>query len=127
LACLRKTLTDLERLRAALDDIRATIDDEAAGAAADYEFHDALVQASHSPTLISLYKAMAPLLLRFHHERRTEVSRDAGLKIVVAQDHGRVFDALVAGDGMRADAVLRNHFTLGNEHRLQAATSKATP
>lgn len=124
LACTRATIDDLERLRAALETIRATIDDEAAGAAADYEFHDALVRASHSPTLLCLYRAMAPLLHRSHRERRRLVRRYADIKTYVAQDHARVFEAVVARDEAGADAILRQHFAIGDEYRRRAAVAE---
>jgi GntR family transcriptional repressor for pyruvate dehydrogenase complex len=117
LACTRATIDDLERLR-------ATIDDEAAGAAADYEFHDALVRASHSPTLLCLYRAMAPLLHRSHRERRGLVRRYADIKTYVAQDHARVFEAVVARDEAGADAILRQHFAIGDEYRRRAAVAE---
>ena len=126
LACARATLSDLERLRAALESVRTTIDDEAAGAAADYEFHDALVRASHSPTLLCLYRAMAPLLHQSHLERRDLVRRYADIKGPVIQGHARIFEAIVARDEAGADAILRQHFAIGDEHRRRTATAKAT-
>jgi GntR family transcriptional regulator, transcriptional repressor for pyruvate dehydrogenase complex len=127
LACARATLTDLERLRAALEDIRATIDDDAACAAADYAFHDALVRASHSPTLVCLYRAVAPLLHRSLRKRLGLMRRYADLKATVIQDHARVFEAVAARDEAGADAIMRKHFAIGDEYRRRAATSEAVP
>ena len=126
LACTRATLTDLERLRAVLENIRATMDDEAAGAAADFAFHDALVCASHSPTLVCLYRAVTPLLHRTHRERRSLMRRYADLKDCVAQDHARVFEAIVARDEAGVEAIMRRHFAIGDEYRRRAATAEAT-
>jgi DNA-binding FadR family transcriptional regulator len=125
LACKRATLADLERLRAALEDIRATMDDEAAGAAADFAFHDALVRASHSPTLLCLYRAVTPLLHRSHRERRSLMRRYADLKVYVTQDHERVFEAVVAGNEAATEAILRKHFAIGDEYRRRAAIAGA--
>ncbi len=127
LPCVRATLADLERLRAALETVRTTIDDEAAGAVADYESHDALVRASHSPTLLCMYQALAPLLHRSHRERRSLVRRYADIKAYVTQDHARIFAAVVARDEARADATLRKHFAIGDEHRRRVVTAEATP
>ena len=44
LACQRATTADFERLRQALRQIEATIDDSRKGGLADYEFHSALVR-----------------------------------------------------------------------------------
>ena len=125
LACKRATLADLERLRAALENIRATIDDEAAGAAADFSFHDALVRASHSPTLLCLHRAVTPLLQHVHRERRSLMRRYPDLKTSVAQDHERIFEAVVAGNGSATEAILRKHFAIGDEYRRRAAVAGA--
>ncbi|MDB5402880.1 MAG: FadR family transcriptional regulator [Rhodopila sp.] len=127
LACSRATLADLERLRAALEDVRRTINDETAGATSDYIFHEALVRAGHAPTLLCLYRAMAPLLHRTHQERRVLVRRYADIKRYVAEDHERIFEAVVARDEARADAILRKHFAIGDEYRHRAATSAVMP
>jgi DNA-binding FadR family transcriptional regulator len=126
LACTRSTLADLELLRAALENIRATMDDEAAGAAADFAFHDALVCASHSPTLLCLYRAVTPLLHRSHRERRRLVRRYPDLKDRVAQDHERVFEAVVAGNEDATEAILRKHFAIGDEYRRRVVGRAAT-
>jgi DNA-binding FadR family transcriptional regulator len=125
LACTRATLADLERLRAALENIRVAMDDEAAGAAADYAFHDALVRASHSPTLLCLYRAVAPLLHRTLRERLGLMRRYPDLKVTVIEDHARVFEAIVARDEAGAEAIMRKHFAIGDEYRRRAATGEA--
>jgi GntR family transcriptional regulator, transcriptional repressor for pyruvate dehydrogenase complex len=125
LACKRATPADLERLRVALENIRATMDDEAAGAAADFAFHDALVRASHSPTLLCLYRAVTPLLHRSHRERRNLMRRYADLKVQVAQDHERIFEAVATGNGAATEAILREHFAIGDEYRRRAAVAGA--
>ena len=126
LACCRAALGDLERLRRALDHIQATIDDEIAGADADFAFHDALVRAGKSETLLCLHGAMAGLLRDSHRERRGLLHRYPGIKEYVAQDHVRIFDAVIARDPAHADAVLRHHFAIGDEYRRRAALSPAT-
>jgi len=120
LACTRARLTDLERLRAVLDRIDATMDDPESGAAADYAFHAALVQAAGSETLLCLYQAMADLLRHSHRDRRELVRRFPDLSLDLAQDHARIFAAVVARDPAEADRVLRRHFAIGDEYRKAA-------
>lgn len=126
LGCQRATLDDMERLRRALDRITTTLDDPAEGAAADYAFHDALVQSAHSETLLCLYQAMAELLRKSHRERRDLVRRYADIKDYLAQDHARIFHALAVGDPQAADDVLRRHFAIGDEYRRQAVLATAS-
>jgi GntR family transcriptional repressor for pyruvate dehydrogenase complex len=128
LACQRATLSDVERLRGGLDRIAATIDDQLEGGKADYEFHAALVDTAKSATLLCMYQAISELLLRSHVNRRALVGA-AGtssanfIKEYLIDDHRRIFDAVVARDGQRADDVLRKHFEIGNEYRRQAAVN----
>jgi GntR family transcriptional repressor for pyruvate dehydrogenase complex len=127
LACSRATMTDLERLRAAVAEIAATIDDPGAGGLADHSFHDALVAAAHSETLSTLYGAIASLLLRSHRDRRKSVfGTDDGRHYLI--DHHRlVFEALAAADPRRADDVLREHFAIGDEYRRRDVATGPRP
>lgn len=123
LACRRATVSDIERLRVALDRVETTMDDAAERAAADHAFHAALVRASKSETLNCLYDAMADLLIRTHRDRRDLGQRFADIKDYVAQDHARLFNAIVARDEERADVTLRKHFAIGDEYRRKAAVA----
>lgn len=125
LACARATMTDLERLRAAVSAIEATIDDPAAGGLADHAFHEALVGAAHSDTLSTLYGAIGSLLLRSHRDRRQSVFGTADGRQYLIEHHRLVFGALAGGDPRRADDVLREHFAIGDEYRRRdVATGK---
>jgi DNA-binding FadR family transcriptional regulator len=121
LACQRATTADIERLRAALDAIEATVNDPAGGEA-DFEFHQALVRASRSDTICQLYAAMATLLQRSHRDRR-QLVREKGTEIkrTVVEDHRRLLEVVIAGDEDAADQALRRHFRIGDELRRQKA------
>jgi len=121
LACHRATTFDFERMRRALQRIEATIDDPAQGGLADFEFHTALVRASKSETLVSLYDAMANLLQRSHRDRRVLVKLDAEIKRYLIDDHRRLFDAIAERDEDGADRQLRTHFAIGDSYRNKAA------
>ncbi len=125
LAAERATVADLERLRAALDRIEPTIDDPAAGARADYEFHRRIVAAARSETLVVLYDAMAEVLLRSHAGRRRTLESFGAMRTYLIDDHRRLFDAVVSRDPERADRVLRDHFAIGDEFRRKAAVGEA--
>lgn len=126
LACQRATTADIERMRAALDAIEATVNDAAGGGLADFSFHLALVRASKSDTIIQLYDAMATLLTRSHRDRRRLVGEHGdAMKRTVVEDHRHLLEAVIAGDEDRADRALRGHFRIGDELRRQKALAPA--
>jgi DNA-binding FadR family transcriptional regulator len=125
LACQRITPQDLEDISQALLLIKETIDSPEDGGMADFEFHSAIVRASKSDTLISMYKAMQPLFIRLHTERRGVVVTDPQLKSQIIDDHRQIFRALADKDERSADEQLRMHFQIGDERRYQATYKTA--
>jgi GntR family transcriptional regulator, transcriptional repressor for pyruvate dehydrogenase complex len=122
LACQRATTADIERMRAALDRIEATMDDPAGGGLADFDFHEVLVRASKSDTLTQLYAALATLLQRSHRDRRQVAGIETTeMKRAVVEDHRRLLEAVIAGDEEAADQALRRHFRIGDENRRRTA------
>ena len=127
LACSRATMTDLERLRAAVAGIAATIDDPVAGGLADHTFHHALVTAARSETLSTLYGAIGSLLLRSHRDRRESVFGTDDGRLYLIVHHRLVFEALAAADPRRADDILREHFAIGDEYRRRDVATGPRP
>lgn len=125
LACERITARDLEEISQALSAIQNTIDSADGGGLADFEFHSAILRASRSETLISLYSAMQPLLLKLHKERRGVVDVAPELKEQIIDDHRRIFAALAERDAEAADRQLRIHFQIGDARRYQTALRTA--
>ena len=120
LACERASIADFERLQRALAKISETIDEADTGGMADFEFHRAIVLASHSETLAVLHNSMAGLLTHSHRSRRELVQAFPSMKTYLIDDHRRIFDAIIARDPERADATLRKHFAIGDEYRRRA-------
>lgn len=127
LACTRATMTDLSRLREAVDRIGTTIGDPAAGGLADHSFHAALVAAGHSETLSTLYGAIGGLLLRSHRDRRESVFGTEEGRLYLVNHHRLVFEALAAGDPGRADEMLREHFAIGDAYRRRNVAHGSRP
>jgi DNA-binding FadR family transcriptional regulator len=125
LASLRAGPVELAAVRAALEDILATVDDAEAGGRADAAFHAALVAASASPTLIAMHDTLSELLLASHVARRRETMTTARIRDSLVEAHRAVFAALMARDPDRADATLRAHFRIGDE--LRRATLAEVP
>ena len=120
LACERANIADFERLQRALAKIGETIDEADAGGMADFDFHRAIVVASHSETLTVLHGSLAGLLTHSHRSRRELVQAFPSMKTYLIDDHRRIFEAVIARDPERADATLRKHFAIGDEYRRRA-------
>lgn len=125
LACQRATAADLERLQDALDNVKATIADAEGGAAADYAFHAALVEAAHSPTLSSLYAGISNLLKRSHRKRRDRIT-GADIDNYLVDHHASLVAALASGDAQTCDRLLIEHFEIGRDIQRQATIARLT-
>ncbi len=119
LTCERAGDADLSRLQRYLDDIMATLDDPEAGGKADYLFHLEIVRCSRSQVLLSIYEAIADLLVRSHAERRRSVLSGSGVARYLVDAHREVFTSIVSRDGDQAERKLREHFAIGAEYRRQ--------
>jgi len=124
LACERASIADFERLQRALAKISETIDEADTGGMADFEFHRAIVLASHSETLAVLHNSMAGLLTHSHRSRRELVQAFPSMKTYLIDVHKRIFDAIVARDPERSDTTLRRHFAIGDEYRRRAVVGQ---
>ncbi|MBB3397353.1 MULTISPECIES: FadR/GntR family transcriptional regulator [unclassified Rhizobium] len=121
LACQRATEQDFARLTDALGYIVETIHDPEQGGLADFQFHEAIVQASHSPTLVTLYASIAQLMMRSHLERREKIIQVEGIEEFLVDHHRSILDALIARDRVAADTLLDKHFEIGADFRRRAS------
>lgn len=130
LACERATDADISRIETCFTQLTETVNDPERGGRSDYEFHIAIVEASHSQTLITLYHAISTMLLKSHVERRKTTANAPEIIESHIDSHRQVFLAIVEGDGDLAHQRLREHFAIGDELRRRsiiAAHSKGSP
>lgn len=112
LACRKASDRHLSALNEKLSHFVESLDDPERGGIADHAFHLALVEASQSATLITMYRAIEPLLLRSHVERRRMAVPDSEVTSFLVQAHKEVFVAIVNGDPENADKRMRDHFEI---------------
>lgn len=111
LAAARRDKADIHALRAALAKMRRHTLATEAGQAADREFHDALLQATHNHALITLSASIGAAVnwtTRFK-QRTKALPRDP------VPDHARVSEAIAAGDQDAAEAAMRTLIDLAFE------------
>lgn len=124
LACDRATQTDLERIAQCLTQIVETIHDPNAGGQADFNFHESIVRAARSPTLINLYSSISTLMMRSHLDRREQIASVEGFESFLVDHHRLIYQAIVAREPAKADDLLRRHFEIGGEFRRRAADAQ---
>ena len=120
LACQRASEADHSRLTQAYEQIVDMWDDVVGGWHADYEFHRALVEAARSPSLSSVYEAIADLLKASHRERREDVREVDGIGSFIIAHHAKLLNAVLEGDAAAADPLLVEHFEIGADFRRKA-------
>lgn len=126
LACRRATQSDYDRLAACLGEIIETIRTPELGALADFRFHESIVTASGSPTLINIYQSISMLMRRSHLDRREQIIQVEGIEEFLINHHRAIFSAIVERDEIKADELLGRHFEIGSDFRRRATILKAS-
>lgn len=121
LACRRANQGDFDRLAERLRVIVETINNPEQGGRADFQFHEAIVRAAGSPTLMSLYGSISALMMRSHLDRRERIIQVEGIESFLIDHHRKIFDAIVVRDAAKADDLLARHFEIGADFRRRAA------
>jgi DNA-binding FadR family transcriptional regulator len=120
LACERGNDGDLARISGNLTRLMDTIHDPVRGGEADFDFHQAIVAASHSASLVTLYQAISDPLHRSHIQRRSQTISIPGIVDYLVDAHREVFVAIAERDPDKADQRLREHFAIGDEFRRKS-------
>lgn len=111
LAAERRDKADIKAMKDALARMRRHTLATEAGRAADRDFHDVLLQATHNSTLIALSASIGAAVnwTTQFKQRARALPRDP------LPDHARVFDAIVAGDAEAASQAMRTLVDLALE------------
>lgn len=109
LAAVTRKDSDIDRIFAALTDMRDTMHDKALNEAADREFHQRIAESTGNSVLLQMVVAMwdhatGPLWVRADEHFHTPELRTASLA-----DHQRIFEALLARDAAAARSAMQAH------------------
>ncbi|MCA1323147.1 FadR/GntR family transcriptional regulator [Herbaspirillum sp. alder98] len=110
--------SELQRLVRNVEDEARLLSDPVAFAAADVEFHEAIIEACDNPFLQSI----AGSLYMLGKKSRTITSRIPATLERSLQDHREILDALQARDPQRASDAMRSHL-----QHVRAAYRGAAP
>ena len=110
----RRSDEDLDQLRAALEHMAATIDDREAYNQADFDFHSLVMTLSGNRLAENITKILfrrARASQRFTGTPTDEMFRQTLI------EHGRILDAIEAGDPAEAEAAMRTHIVQAWQRR----------
>ena len=114
LATLRATPEELASIKAMLDRMPPSLDGKDFGAQADFEFHKAILKATHNDILIFLSETIEGLLRKSHYERRISLFNIIEERNQLVQVHRDVYGAMEARDPDKAADKMREHFVFTN-------------
>jgi DNA-binding FadR family transcriptional regulator len=111
LAAKRRDIADVERMRRALMDMERYGLSKEEGRAADREFHDAIIEATHNDPLQTLSSGIGAAVrwTTVFKQRRRKLPRDP------MPDHWRVFDAIATGNPELAHVAMKELIRLALE------------
>lgn len=119
LACSYATASDLEDLRKGLVELQETALDSYAGSEADFRFHTAMVKASHSPSLNTVYRAISELMWHSFLWRRQQTNIRPEHVSALIETHRAIYKAIVLKDESLAERVLREHFDFSTKLEVE--------
>jgi len=115
LATKRATPQELAQIREIIDRMPKTLVRDHLGVDTDFEFHLAIMRATHNDLFVFVYEIIAALLKRSHYERRIGVLSVTGVGEKFIEVHESVYSAMLKGDEMLAVREMKRHFQVINE------------
>jgi DNA-binding FadR family transcriptional regulator len=119
MAAEKATARDIERLRLALDEHRAALEDGTQFLAKDMAFHRAIAAVSGNPIFEAVSRAMLEWLERFY----VDLVRAPGREPVGLAEHMRIFNAVAKHDADAAARAMTAHLTRANKLYTRSARS----
>ncbi len=114
IATVRATPEEIGHIKNILDKMPLSLKGADFGAESDFEFHNAIVRATHNDILIFIYEAIEGLLKRSHYERRTSLFKIDGIRSELVKYHQEVYNAIAQRNEENACECMRKHFEFTN-------------
>lgn len=122
IAAQRRSELDLERLKAALDELDQCIQNGELGVDADETFHEAVCTASDNKYFTAARSSMkSNILTGMNLTRSLSLTKTQSRLQLVQKEHYAIFDALVAGDADMARQTMRDHVTNAKRRIFEGA------
>jgi DNA-binding FadR family transcriptional regulator len=116
LAAKRATPEEISSLKAVIERMPVSLENEDFGAQADFEFHKMIMQATHNDIIIFISEAIEGLLRQSHYERRVALFRcEKEIRDKLISVHWGVYEAMQSGNAHLAARKMREHFRYTNK------------
>lgn len=110
LAASRRTTEDLKQIRKCLLGMEYAIASDRLGDEEDFEFHQAIMVATHNPYFETLSQHLEHTARRMIRQLRSNTkTRHTNLIEAVQAEHQAIFNAITAGDPQAAERAARDH------------------
>jgi DNA-binding FadR family transcriptional regulator len=122
IAAQRRSNADLERLKAALDELDHCIQKGQLGVDADEAFHAAVCLASDNKYFMTARTSMkSNIMAGMNLTRSLSLTKTLARLQMVQEEHVAIYDALVASDADKARETMRNHVTNARRRIFEGA------
>jgi DNA-binding FadR family transcriptional regulator len=116
LATRRATPQEIRHIREIIDRMPESLDRDQLGVETDFEFHLAIMRATHNELFVFIYEIIEALLKRSHYERRVGVLYVSGVGEKFIEVHENVYAAMLEGDEHMAAEAMKKHFQVISEY-----------
>lgn len=110
MATRNATARDLDRLAAAMRELKEARGDPARFVAADMAFHGQIADMSGNSLIAAVTRGMLDWLSRF----KRDLVSVRGAERLTIEEHEKIYKAIVAGDAAGAGALMADHITRAN-------------
>lgn len=111
LAAQRASADDLNKIRKSLKKMAVSVEDDVAGAEADFEFHMHIINASHNSILIHLAETLMGQMEKTIYATRQHRFVNLDRYEETFNEHKDIYIALASGDGALAKSLMERHLT----------------
>jgi GntR family transcriptional regulator, transcriptional repressor for pyruvate dehydrogenase complex len=109
LAAGRRNEQDLLKIKLALDRLETSIIRNEVAAQEDYDFHLAVIEASHNSMMVHTLRLISDALIKGFHQARSEAMLIPGKTQIVLEEHKEIYRAIKEADPEKARRALVFH------------------
>lgn len=108
-AAERRSEKELDKIKAALDQLESCFEKGKVAAVEDFEFHMAVAEASHNSMMVHTLRLISGHIINGLHESRTDALMIPGQDGIAMEEHRKIYAAIKDMDSERARKEMITH------------------